>query len=167
MTAQHQGIRDKRRPPTSCASTRRRQPSVASGPREQARRSRVLVLPSTPVSPVSSNGRGSRRSSPRPKEAPSPAAFGAASRHLAPRDQCRRFDPKSGEPSRINDPIKSCHRPALIQIGRARAELLLVPGFVVRPPAAKCFDRQRSGGQIAGEGLARVTVCASSAPVES
>jgi len=33
--------------------------------------------------------------------------------------------------------------------------------------AAKRIDRQRSGGQIAGEGLARVTVCARSAPVES
>jgi hypothetical protein len=78
-------------PTTSCTSARRRQPSVASKPREQARRSRVLVLPSTPVSPVLSNGRASRRSSPRPKEAPSLAAFGAASRHLAPPAQfaCR------------------------------------------------------------------------------
>ena len=37
--------------------------------------------------------------------------------------------------------------------GLARAEFLLAPSFVVRPPAAKHFDRQRSGGQIAGEGL--------------
>jgi DNA ligase (NAD+) len=35
------------------------------------------------------------------------------------------------------------------------------------PPAAKRFDRQRSGGQIAGEALARRTICARSAPVES
>jgi hypothetical protein len=49
----------------------------------------------------------------------------------------------------------------------ARAEYRLVPSFVVRPPASKHFDRQRSGGQIAGEALARPTDCARSAPVES
>jgi len=49
----------------------------------------------------------------------------------------------------------------------ARAEFRLAPSFVVRPPASKHFDRQRSGGQIAGEALARPTDCARSAPVES
>jgi hypothetical protein len=34
-------------------------------------------------------------------------------------------------------------------------------------PAAKRLDRQRSGGQIAGEAFVRPTACARSAPVES
>jgi hypothetical protein len=49
----------------------------------------------------------------------------------------------------------------------ARAQLRLAQSYVVRPQAAKRFDRQRSGGQIAGEAFARPTVCACSAPVES
>jgi hypothetical protein len=49
----------------------------------------------------------------------------------------------------------------------ARAQVLFVPSFGVRPPAAKRRTRQRSGGQIAGEALARPTACACSAPVES
>ena len=48
----------------------------------------------------------------------------------------------------------------------ARAEYRHAPSFVVRPPASKHFDRQRSGGQIAGEALVRPTDCARSAPVE-
>ena len=39
----------------------------------------------------------------------------------------------------------------------AQAQLLLAPNFVVWPPATKCLDRQRSGGQSAREGFARAT----------
>jgi hypothetical protein len=55
----------------------------------------------------------------------------------------------------------------LVGSGSVAAEFRLAPSFVVRPPASKHFDRQRSGGQIAGEAFARPTDCARSAPVES
>jgi hypothetical protein len=53
------------------------------------------------------------------------------------------------------------------KIAALPAEFRLGPSFVVSPSAAKRLDHQRSGGQPAGEGFARPTACARSAPVES